>query len=209
MPPLPSLPDELKIEILTRLPVKSLMRFTAVSKSWRSLFTDSGFVSAHLSKGATEQLFCITKTDLNTRRFALIKDGENLDGNLTIQLGPIVKPDREFPLSFFSFFNPKDSAEIEIVGTFDGLLCLCFLRPDSHPLIMLWNPSIRRHLVLPPPSILPPPRKGSHAIGFCVAKNGDYSVVWVHEKPMSVEIYSLNSGKWSSYCEGYDALGWM
>ncbi|CAH9121299.1 unnamed protein product [Cuscuta epithymum] len=198
MPPsLPSLPVELKIEILTRLPVKSVMRFTAVSKSWLSLLSDPGFVSAHLSKGATEQFFCVTKTDLNTRRFALI-DGDNLDGNLT--LGPIVKPVREFPLTFSRFFNPKNSAQIELVGSFDGLLCLCFLRPDSHPLIMLWNPSIRRHLVLPRPSILPPPRKGSHAIGFCVASDRDYRVVWVHEKnmdnPMSVEIYSLNSGKW-------------
>ncbi|CAH9121292.1 unnamed protein product [Cuscuta epithymum] len=193
---LPSLPVELKIEILTRLPLKYLIRFTAVSKSWLSFLSSSDFVSAHMSKGTT-QFFCVTKSDPNIRRFALI-DGDNLDGNPT--LGPILRPDREFPFTFSCFFNPKNSAEIELVGSFGGLLCLCFLRPESHPLIMLWNPSIRRHLVLPPPSILPPPRKGSHAIGFCVARDGDYRVVWVHDKimdnPMSVEIYSLNSGKW-------------
>ncbi|CAH9097475.1 unnamed protein product [Cuscuta europaea] len=152
LPSLPSLPDELKIEIFTRLPVKSLMRFTTLSKSWLSLLSDFGFFSAHLSKGASEHFFCVTKSDPNILRFALIKDGENLDGNLTLQLGPIVKPDREFPMWSYVFFNPKDSAEIEIVGSFDGLLCLCFLRPDSQPLMMLWNPSIRRHLVLRPPS---------------------------------------------------------
>lgn len=45
--PVPVLiPDELIWEILTRLPVKSLMRFKCVSRSWLSMITDPSFAMA-------------------------------------------------------------------------------------------------------------------------------------------------------------------
>ncbi|KAL1834757.1 F-box/kelch-repeat protein At3g23880-like [Daucus carota subsp. sativus] len=44
----PQLPKELiEAEILTRLPIKSAVRFQCVCKSWRSLFSDPQFVKQH------------------------------------------------------------------------------------------------------------------------------------------------------------------
>ncbi|XP_012852397.1 PREDICTED: F-box protein CPR30-like [Erythranthe guttata] len=43
-------PTDLLIEILQKLPVKSLIRFAAVSKSWRSIITSAAFIASHLSK---------------------------------------------------------------------------------------------------------------------------------------------------------------
>ncbi|MCD7467724.1 hypothetical protein HAX54_005330 [Datura stramonium] len=43
-------PPDLLIEILLRLPVKSLIRFTVVSKSWHSLITSFSFISTHLAQ---------------------------------------------------------------------------------------------------------------------------------------------------------------
>ncbi|CAH9121306.1 unnamed protein product [Cuscuta epithymum] len=199
-----SLPEELKIDILMRLPIESLICLSAVSKPWLSYLTSSEFVSAHLSEGATKQFFFATTTGRN-RRFALIKDGDRVDRDLTVQFVPIIKPDQQFQDRFSISFHPCEATGIEIVGSFDGLLCLTFTHPNSHPSIILWNPSIRRHVLLPPPSIHTP-RRGGNGIGFCVASDGDYRVVWVHERhwveerhansAMSVEIYSLNSGKW-------------
>ncbi|OMO95356.1 hypothetical protein COLO4_15957 [Corchorus olitorius] len=47
-----SVPDEICIEILERLPVKSLVRFKATRKSWKSLINDPSFVDHHLNRSA-------------------------------------------------------------------------------------------------------------------------------------------------------------
>ncbi|KAK3012848.1 hypothetical protein RJ639_010348 [Escallonia herrerae] len=44
------LPDEIIEEILTKLPVKSLLRFTAVCKSWYSHIKNPSFINAHLNQ---------------------------------------------------------------------------------------------------------------------------------------------------------------
>ena len=46
------LPHELMVEILLRLPVKSLIRFKSVSKPWRSLISDTHFTKSHLDLAA-------------------------------------------------------------------------------------------------------------------------------------------------------------
>lgn len=49
---LPSLPDELIEGILLRLPVKSLLRFKCVCKSWLSLISNPQFAKSHFDLGA-------------------------------------------------------------------------------------------------------------------------------------------------------------
>lgn len=56
-PPRKELPEELICkEILTRLPVQSLVRFKSVSKSWLSLFSNPQFVKDHYTRTVRENL---------------------------------------------------------------------------------------------------------------------------------------------------------
>ncbi|KAF7027260.1 hypothetical protein CFC21_039320 [Triticum aestivum] len=50
--PTPELPDELVSDILTRLPVKSLLRFKCISKAWCATISDPSFIRRHLKMSA-------------------------------------------------------------------------------------------------------------------------------------------------------------
>jgi len=63
--PPPYLPDELITQILLRLPVKSLIRFKSVSKSWCSLISNPSFAKSQFQITAathTRRILFITKT---------------------------------------------------------------------------------------------------------------------------------------------------
>ncbi|KAH0917880.1 hypothetical protein HID58_025540 [Brassica napus] len=56
-----SIPLDLEVEIMTRLPVKSLMRSRCVSKTWSSIILSQGFVHAYyaMSSSATRSRFTV------------------------------------------------------------------------------------------------------------------------------------------------------
>lgn len=62
------LPDELIFEVLSFLPVRSLVRFRCVSKSWKTLISDSTFVKLHLhnSRSQTRNSSLLTIITKNT-----------------------------------------------------------------------------------------------------------------------------------------------
>ncbi|XP_059664089.1 F-box/kelch-repeat protein At3g06240-like [Cornus florida] len=62
MPRAPYLTQHLIVEILSKLPVKALLRFKCVSKRWRSLISDPHFIKAHLNQSLT------TNSNIQTQR---------------------------------------------------------------------------------------------------------------------------------------------
>ncbi|XP_047268002.1 uncharacterized protein LOC124898383 [Capsicum annuum] len=66
---IPSLPHEIAVEVLSKLPVKSLLQLRCVSKSWLALISCSEFVKIHLQSSANDKeynhviidLICILK----------------------------------------------------------------------------------------------------------------------------------------------------
>ncbi|XP_057432922.1 F-box/kelch-repeat protein At3g23880-like [Lotus japonicus] len=148
------LPFDLVVEILCRLPVKSLLQLRCVCKSWNSLISDSKFAKKHLRcspKDFTRHHIILDHT-LNQK--SLISHLKSLIFHLKFDESVIMA----YPLQ--SVFNAAVAATITlleyplntqnlvdfIVGSCNGCI-LCLDIDQSSPL--LWNPSTRRFKKLP------------------------------------------------------------
>lgn len=185
--------EEIVAEILIRLPLKSLVQCAFVCKSWYFLITNPTFIAFHLNRTPISY-----NTSINSSRhllflrhcpekYSLLFDNETFDEYL------------EFEWPFKSFHS-------DFIGYCNGVLCLSRYIVDSmkHN-IVLWNPSIRKSLILPEPSVTSASHgKHSSVFGFGFdSSTNDYKVVrivYVHSRkfhgPPEVELYTLSTGSW-------------
>ncbi|TKY53497.1 F-box/kelch-repeat protein [Spatholobus suberectus] len=127
----PVLPEELVVEILSWVPVKALMRFRCVSKSWNSLVFDPSLIKLHLQRS--------TK---NTRILLTFKDtSEN-----NICLAPCsIRCLLESPSSTVDDCCHRFTHK-SIVGVCNGLVCLrdyCDGDEFKEYWVRFWNPATR------------------------------------------------------------------
>ncbi|KAL7218726.1 hypothetical protein ACSBR2_011909 [Camellia fascicularis] len=189
------IPEEVLIEILARLPVKSLLRFRSVCKSWYSLITNPSFITTHLNR---------TKSN-HTNKLLIKFKSENQDRCLSFI------DDETFGDEFVKFEYPFQNYNefFKIIGSCDGLLCLSDYYGSDYAI--LWNPSIRRFMTLL--------ESGSFVtedcrwlcfdfgFGFNHMSN-DYNVVKIacafddHRLYVvhRVELFVLSTGSWRSVC---------
>ena len=180
------LPEEVVLQILCRLPVKSLIRFRCVSKLWNSLITTSAFIDSHLTQSlslpSNSNKLIVSHGDLRTNLeyYEFIHDDNNDSDSSFHQFQNV-----EFPLSF-SYFK--------LIGSVNGLFCLC-----EKEQIILWNPCIRKFITLPKTKT-----KCAVIYGFGFdARTNDYKVVSIATKPRClVEVYSLKEGAWRKTSAG-------
>lgn len=128
-----NLPMDLIIQILLRLPVKSLVRFKCVCKSWLSLITDPHFAKSHfqLAAALTHRLLLAPASVPETRSIDLDDASLNDDSaSTTIEL--------KFMLPSYYFHLSS---------------CRGFLFLDCNPNLFLWNPSTGVHNQIPHPPI--------------------------------------------------------
>ncbi|MFQ6658602.1 hypothetical protein Gotur_027794 [Gossypium turneri] len=136
------LPEALVMEILSKLPVKSLIRFNCVCKYWCSSFQIPHFIFKHYHNNLENSNLnlLLRRHDGNTfqpylSQLSNEKDQKNL-----------VKQNIHLP--FFKNAIPS------VYGACHGLLCL---QEPSTDKAALWNPSTREFKILPPSSIQRPP----------------------------------------------------
>ena len=178
------LPDEVLLEILQRLSVKSVIQLRCVSKSWNSLITSSTFIDSHLTQSlslpSNSNKLIVSLGNFRTKveYYEFIHDDNNDSDSSFHQFQNV-----EFPLA--SCFR--------LIGSVNGLFCLI---QDEQ--FILWNPCIRKFITLP---------KTNSAVinGFRFdARTNDYKVVSIAPKPRPlVEVYSLKEGAWrkTSACD--------
>ncbi|KAJ9558805.1 hypothetical protein OSB04_013419 [Centaurea solstitialis] len=196
------LPDEVIVEILSFLPVKSLLRFRLVCRSWLNLISSPKFKLMHLRNF----------NQLNPRYFV-----RRIDYDEDEELYNVRYDDEAFGLDIGTDIEfPFDRIRVgyRIVGCCNGVVCLSddddssegeFYLDDG---IILWNPSIRRKLTLPLPMSysygLRYPSAPFLVFGFGYDNiSDDFKVVCLaydecyptRSRP-KVEVYTVKTGIW-------------
>ena len=171
------LPDEIVLEILTRLPVKSLLRFRCVCKSWYSSIANPNFISTHFNNNHHDDASLFRSHSHEVCTLASNRTFETIS-------------EFRIPFTFHSSF-PK------ILGSCNGILCFSDYFMSACNDIYLLNPSIRKFKRLPDTCLT---HLSNVALGFGYdSLNNDYKVVRIsltRVEPMlppEAEVYSLSS----------------
>ncbi|PIN19088.1 hypothetical protein CDL12_08233 [Handroanthus impetiginosus] len=185
------LPEAIVLNILQRLSLKTLLRCTSVCKSWYSLITSPEFTYLHLnftadSRNTTPNFLSLRRCIRNSQLYDVYSESESFARETTL----------EFSFrSINSFFT--------VVGSCNGLLCLSDDRVYYVHTIILWNPCVKRSIVLPKPNLI------YNSYGTFVQSLGfgfdpvsrDYKVFRItyvdcaRQHPQ-VELYKLSTGVW-------------
>nr|GLL49419.1 F-box protein CPR30-like [Ipomoea trifida] len=141
------LPTDLWVEVLARLPTKSIIRFATVSKSFYSLIKTPHFISKHLEFNSSISciLFFLRGCD---------KKGYNMPHE---EMFTFYYDDGQNLSEFVKFKAPFESPEnlfFRIVGCCNGVIFLCDDYFQNHHTLILWNPFLGRWVSLPEPSNL-------------------------------------------------------
>ncbi|KAL3726858.1 hypothetical protein ACJRO7_031715 [Eucalyptus globulus] len=180
-----SMPEDIVVDILLRLPAKSLVRFKCVCKRWRSLISDRAFANSHLQRLKAgdlipSQRFIISGCNgsLKTVDYEALDDGGG-EGRMVVPHG--IKP----------LWEPR------IVGSCDGLVCL--LGPSN---FVIYNPTTRECIELPGPNFVDRVRlSGVSGFGYD-SQSDDYKLVAdassSSDENWKLAIFSLKSGSWRS-----------
>ncbi|KAM7512003.1 hypothetical protein LguiB_010878 [Lonicera macranthoides] len=184
------IPQEVIIEILSRLPVKTLLKFKSVCKNWYAIIKSTNFISKHLHNhydNDTGGLLLIQRFIPESRLY-----GFELftDKTLATDSNPIVDP-----------YLQNTAFAQSVLGPLNGLYVL-FNRKDR---LALWNPAIREFKPLPSHPITDQIRAEDYmndptiGFGFDTLTN-DYKVVWfIPRRPAENNIfllYTLSNDSW-------------
>ncbi|KAL2926252.1 hypothetical protein RDABS01_007057 [Bienertia sinuspersici] len=186
-----TLPEDAILEILLRLPVKSLQRFKSVAKSWYARISDPSFMIRHFVSSNNHEFLLISHLHPVKKQVLSLLPSETLENRT-----------KHFQLSYHSS-NEENRSFAQILGPCNGVFCL-FDPKDG--MISLWNPAIRQQKTLPKSHVEPP--TNAYPFDICVGfgfDNGshDYKVLTYKHMcfPSSstiahAELYTLNSNTW-------------
>ncbi|KAI9162302.1 hypothetical protein LWI28_025938 [Acer negundo] len=148
-----SLPQDIIVDILCRIPVKNLLRFRCVSKPWCKLIDGPDFIKLHLAKSTSNQ----------TQTFLILKHSKNLYWVSLDSLESASELDQ--PLMCYNHC-------VKVLGSCNGLLCIRNIVDD----VAFWNPSTKKHRVLPFLSLERKRYSGNSVCNVCVYGFGYDSV---------------------------------
>lgn len=163
------LQEDVLEEILSKLPVKSLLRFRCVSQEWYALTKSSYFISRHLMHRSS----C---SDPHHPCFLFLSRLGFSENNSKPPLGISLLRDEEITvlrLPFLSELTSRRDVGLRFVGSKNGLVCCGVLKgiennknrttegeEDNAPVfqhsIVVWNPATEQFRFLPKPNNIIP-----------------------------------------------------
>ncbi|KAL8137372.1 hypothetical protein V2J09_003373 [Rumex salicifolius] len=146
-------PPDLLPEVLSRLPVKSLLRFQCVCRPWLDMINDPDFARSHLNRFTNNNrethLLSYQKHDIRTRYSTgcAVRCSETLEITSKLAMLTNAQPNQNYPTTLPAF---EGVHQWEIVSSVDGLCMLVsgYLCKDQVHYI-LWKPSIRKYRIVP------------------------------------------------------------
>ena len=189
-----NLPEDIIMEILSRLSVKSLLQLRCVCKALRTLISHPRFVKIHLRR--QQELPAIGLI------YPRSKDDPSQNDD-----------DSAVDVDLESLLGLRNENAVTILDSCHGLLCIDY-RFHSHHFfgpsreLMLWNPSTRQRNHIPNPSF------GGHVnYLFCFLYDSDaddYKIVRILYlqaiKTTLVDVFSLKSNEWRTIEETHASL---
>ncbi|KAL0350933.1 UNVERIFIED_CONTAM: F-box protein CPR1 [Sesamum radiatum] len=185
------LPEDVVLEILLRLPVKTLLQLKCVCKRWYALIGSSSFVNQHFSQESNQEHLLIRhyRPDEERYAFALYVD------------------------EIFSGYEEHDHLQMPLtvaalMGPLNGVFCVVSI--SGH--MALLNPAMRQFKPLPlvHPYVHPHLSSYDDLLGFGLdPSSGDYKLVsiqyfWNEEMdvphyPSLVSVYNSGSDSWRHF----------
>ncbi|XP_055814265.1 putative F-box protein At1g47790 [Solanum dulcamara] len=174
-------------DIISRLPVQSLLRFKCVSKFWKSLIDQPYFRMKHLNHAKNSQKFLYYQQSLE----------EDISSIYSCSLSPVQLVEDIQKLGFPLNIEPMFCT---MYNCCDGLFLIrAFENIVEQDILLLWNPSTRESIVLPTPEF-------SVGIFSCLGlsldlTSGGYKILKIEgnessNHKVSGEIFTLKSGSW-------------
>ncbi|KAL3506568.1 hypothetical protein ACH5RR_031950 [Cinchona calisaya] len=205
---MPNILEDVIIEILSWLPVKSLLRIRCVSKSWLSLISSPNFIKLHVTKSFNNHeytrhrlVFRSLEVADNYYKFRF-KQGFFHPTFYDAQTTEPIDMDDSIGCNEDVFVGPSPRMVyfpiVNIVGSYNGLICV-----TSYGDIFLWNPSIRKSRKLPnfPPRLNSNNVYEFYAYGYDES-NDDYKVFRIlcgseyYGTKGCLDLYSRNTNSW-------------
>ena len=190
------LPDDVVNDILTGLPVKSIIRFRSVSKSWNSKFISPVFITMHLNRAKS------LSNKKNHNGYLLYMPAQKYTYYLSREDLFTVVCNSDRTLTHMSTYQFPFSDKF-MVGFCNGMFCYANDDEEYSEILYLWNPSIRKNKMLVGTPLTDPLDSVTFGLAYH-SQNNDYKILrfmftpFHSEKvvPTEAEVYTLSTDSW-------------
>lgn len=165
------LPEDMIVDILFLLPLKSLLRFKCVSKRWRSFISSKPFIETRLKHSITDPDLSHHHLIMNHRLYRL----SVWLCSLRCAFDEPAQDDYQRLRLIYDEQNGYGSCEHKILGSCNGLILIAV---DKANLLVIWNPATRKaNTILPSPiQKVEFPYRDKYSMGYDESTD-DYKVV--------------------------------